>query len=80
MSKRQINTANLALIALLASAGQVVAQAPGAVADELVVDELVVTARDRTGLLERAPSDSVFGLDKPLIETPRSASFANARR
>ncbi|MDX5329943.1 MAG: TonB-dependent receptor plug domain-containing protein, partial [Caulobacteraceae bacterium] len=61
----------------MTSAGQVVAQAPGAVPDELVVDELVVTARDRTGLLERAPSDSVFGLDKPLIETPRSASFAS---
>ena len=77
MSKRQISVANLALMALMTSAGQVVAQAPGAVPDELVVDELVVTARDRTGLLERAPSDSVFGLDKPLIETPRSASFAS---
>ena len=42
------------------------------------VEELVVTARDPAGLLERAPSDTVFGLDKPLLETPRSASFASA--
>lgn len=39
------------------------------------VDELVVTARDQAGLLERIPSDAVLGLSKPLIETPRSASF-----
>jgi iron complex outermembrane receptor protein len=39
------------------------------------VDEIVVTARDRAGLLERAPSDTVFGLTRPLIETARSASF-----
>jgi iron complex outermembrane recepter protein len=38
------------------------------------VSEVVVTA-DRAGLLERRPSNTVFGLDKPLIDTPRSASL-----
>ena len=42
------------------------------------VDEVTVTARDPAGLLERRPSDAVFGLSKPLLETPRSASFVSA--
>lgn len=40
--------------------------------------EIVVTARDPAGLLERRPSDTVFGLNKPLLETPRAATFASA--
>ena len=47
----------------------------GTVAQAQSVDEIVVTARDRAGLLEREPSDTVFGLTRPLIETARSASF-----
>jgi iron complex outermembrane receptor protein len=39
---------------------------------------VTVVASDAAGLLERAPSDTVFGLAKPLLETPRSASFASA--
>lgn len=48
-------------------------------ADQLSeVDAVVVVARDRNaGLLEKQPNDTVFGLDKPLIETPRSASFVS---
>jgi iron complex outermembrane receptor protein len=42
------------------------------------VEEVTVTARDPAGLLERAPSTAVFGLSKPLLETPRSASFVSA--
>ncbi len=38
------------------------------------VAEIVVTS-DKAGLLERRPNNTVFGLDKPLIETPRSASL-----
>lgn len=38
------------------------------------ISELVVTA-DKAGLLERRPNSTVFGLEKPLIETPRSASL-----
>ena len=40
--------------------------------------EIIVTARDPAGLLERRPSDTVFGLSKPLLETPRAATFASA--
>lgn len=42
------------------------------------MDSITVTARDPAGLLERAPSNTVFGLSKPLLETPRSASFVSA--
>ena len=42
------------------------------------VESVVVTARDQAGLLEKRPSATVFGFDKPLLETPRSASFASA--
>lgn len=42
------------------------------------VDAVAVLARDRNaGLLEKRPNDTVFGLEKPLIETPRSASFVS---
>ena len=41
------------------------------------VDEIVVKARDKAGLLETKPNNTVFGLDKPLLETPRSASFVS---
>ncbi len=45
--------------------------APGA------VSEVVVTA-DKVGLLEKRPSTTVFGLSKPLIETPRAATLVSA--
>src|SRR5271163_4733343 len=47
-----------------------------AAAPEGTVSEVVVTA-DRAGLLERKPSSTVFGLSKPLIETPRGASLVS---
>lgn len=37
---------------------------------------IVVTA-DRVGLLETRPNPTVFGLDKPLVETPRAATVAS---
>lgn len=40
------------------------------------LSEVIVTS-DRAGLLERRPNDTVFGLAKPLIETPRSASLVS---
>ncbi|WP_369815078.1 TonB-dependent siderophore receptor [Caulobacter sp. Root342] len=45
------------------------------VADQ--VDAVVIVARDKAGLLEKQPSQTVFGLAKPLIETPRSASLVS---
>ncbi len=51
---------------------------PGAAAAQTsAVEALTVTARDPAGLLERSPSDAVFGLAIPLLETPRAASFAS---
>ncbi len=45
------------------------------VADQ--VDAVVIVARDKAGLLEKQPSQTAFGLAKPLIETPRSASLVS---
>lgn len=85
MSKRLYWAAGASLSALLASAGLAQAQtaattaaaAAGDIGMASSVDEVVVVARDKAGLLEKTPNDSVFGLDKALIETPRSASFAS---
>ncbi len=38
---------------------------------------MIVLARDKAGLLEKQPSTTVFGLEKSLLETPRSASFVS---
>ena len=48
-----------------------------AVGPQDTVDEVLVLARDKAGLLEKQPNDTVFGIDKSLLETPRSASFAS---
>lgn len=50
------------------------AQAAAETSSPTSVGEVVVTA-DKAGLLERRPNNTVFGLEKPLIETPRSASL-----
>ena len=70
MSFRQILLSAVALT-LVSTAAQAEAQ----VSDQ--VDAVLVLARDKAGLLEKQPSDTVFGLDKPLIETPRSASLVS---
>ena len=65
------------MAALLAASSTAWAQAETpAVAAEDAGEEIVVTA-DRAGLLETRPSDTVFGVNKPLIETPRSASIVS---
>lgn len=38
---------------------------------------VVISERDKAGLLEQQPSDLLFGIDKPLLETPRSATFVS---
>jgi iron complex outermembrane receptor protein len=58
----------------LFAAGQAMAQ-DAIQAD--AVDEVIVLARDKAGLLEKQPSTTVFGLEKSLLETPRSASFVS---
>jgi len=62
----------LTLAALVPSAS---AEEASDAADQLA--EIVVRG-DRAGLLERTPSSTVTGIDKSLLETPRSASFASS--
>lgn len=57
------------------AASQALAQEEGGQAS--TVDAVIIQARDKAGLLEKQPSTAVFGLDKPLLETPRSASFVS---
>jgi iron complex outermembrane receptor protein len=77
MSKRHQFAAGASLSVLMLTLAASAAQAADAAASPKLVDEVVVQARDKSGLLEKRPNDSVFGLEKPLIETPRSASFAS---
>ena len=77
--------ATLGLLAMplrhfLLSAGALALMSSAASAETQIaaeVDAVLVLARDRAGLLEKQPSDTVFGLAKPLIETPRSASLVS---
>ena len=73
---------NYRLLLAGCSALVLLAHTHAALADETptptdTVDEVVVKARDKAGLLEKQPSNTVFGIDKPLLETPRSASFVS---
>jgi iron complex outermembrane receptor protein len=71
MAKHQALLAGVAVSAVCAAPALAVA------ASDPTVSEVVVTA-DKAGLLERKPSSTVFGLIKPLIETPRAASLVSA--
>jgi len=42
-----------------------------------VKEMTVISERDKAGLLEQQPSDLLFGMKKPLLETPRSAIFVS---
>ncbi|MEM5516360.1 TonB-dependent receptor [Henriciella sp. AS95] len=44
--------------------------------DEAVLDRVLVVS-DRIGLLEQSSSESVFGMGKSLLETPRSATLVS---
>jgi iron complex outermembrane receptor protein len=76
MSKQLFFLASVSSLTLLAS----VAHADDATTTATTsaqVSEIVVTA-DKVGLLEQRPSTTVFGLSKPLIETPRAATMITA--
>ena len=45
--------------------------------DETAVLDAVVVVSDRVGLLEKSNSESVFGMGKSLLETPRSATLVS---
>lgn len=63
---------------LLSLSSAFVAFAPLVATAQTSAPEVTVTARDPAGLIERKANDAVFGLSKPLLETPRAASFASA--
>jgi iron complex outermembrane receptor protein len=76
MIRRPVHLLGASLAALIAG-GQASRAADAGAASPTGVSELVVTA-DKAGLLEKRPNNTVFGLDKPLIDTPRSASLISA--
>jgi iron complex outermembrane receptor protein len=62
--------------AFAAETGAAASGAATATAADGPISEIVVTA-DRVGLIEKKPSSTVFGFDKSLLETPRSATFVS---
>jgi len=72
-------TSVLTAIALANSAWAEDGRAPATedVADETAVLDTVVVVSDRVGLLEKSNSESVFGMGKSLLETPRSATLVS---
>lgn len=75
MSNYRLLMAGCSALVLLAHAQLAFADEAAPSSDK--VDEIVVKARDKAGLLEKQPNNTVFGIDKPLLETPRSASFVS---
>ena len=75
MSNYRLLMAGCSALVLLAHAQLAFADETAPASDK--VDEIVVKARDKAGLLEKQPNNTVFGIDKPLLETPRSASFVS---
>ncbi len=75
MSKHLILLAGVSSLTLFAAG---LARAADATESDnsATVGEVVVTA-DKAGLLEKRPNSTVFGIDKALIDTPRSASFVS---
>ena len=74
-AKLLAGASSLALIAC--GAAQAADPAPaGAPPGAATTAEVVVTS-DKAGLLERRPNDTVLGLTKPLIDTPRAASLVS---
>jgi len=69
----------LAVTAVMGGASAFAAEtaaAASAAAPADQVQEVIVTA-DKVGLIEKKPTSTVFGLDKSLLETPRSATFVS---
>ena len=70
----------LAATALAMAAGPACAQTAASAAssppssDQVVGEVLVTGARNLTGVLEKRQSDVVLGIDKPLVDTPRSVT------
>ncbi len=76
MSNYRLLMAGCSALVLLAHTNAALAAADPTPSD--AVDEIVVKARDKAGVLEKQPNNTVFGIDKPLLETPRSAPIRPA--
>jgi iron complex outermembrane receptor protein len=77
MSKQFLLLAGVSSLTLFAGIACAAPGDPPADAAAASNGDVVVTA-DRAGLLEKRPSSTVLGLNKPLIETPRSATAVSA--
>ncbi len=77
MSNHRLLMAGCSALVLLTQAQVAFADETTTATPSDAVDEIVVKARDKAGLLEKQPNNTVFGIDKPLLETPRSASFVS---
>jgi len=77
MSIRACLLASAMAVGVLASGQAFARDGAGEAPQADAVDAVIVLARDKAGLLEKRPSTTVFGLEKPLLETPRSASFVS---
>src|SRR6478752_4731414 len=77
MSIRAYLLASATALGVFASGAAFAEDAPQNIAGGDAVDAVIVLARDKAGLLEKQPSTTVFGLEKSLLETPRSASFVS---
>ncbi|MEX6726115.1 TonB-dependent siderophore receptor [Parapedomonas caeni] len=70
-------------LAVMCPAGVTLAQSASATTDAAAeapteqLDDIIVYGRDKVGLLETTPSETLFGLSKPLVETPRAATFVS---
>jgi len=72
MPRYILSSASFAALMLAAAPVQ------AAEADTQTLEAVTVIANDRAGLIERLPTNTVTGIDRPLIETARSASFASS--
>ena len=67
--------ATMSAIVLAVCAGQARAADTPAPAEDAVVQEVIVSgSRDLIGVIQTRSSTTTFGLDKPLVETPRSVT------
>ncbi|HEX7760079.1 MAG TPA: TonB-dependent receptor plug domain-containing protein [Caulobacteraceae bacterium] len=64
----------LALAAGAARAAEATADKAETAQDSVVQEVVIHGARDLTGVLQKTDSPTAFGLDKPLVETPRSVT------
>lgn len=68
---------SVALLIALATLGKSAAAQPAAPAGDAGIDDEIFITADPNRILPNAPSTSSFGLNKPLLETPRTVSIVS---